>query len=147
MGIVGTYIVEVVEQHGDEGQILHPFGERVAGMLVYSADGGSAAVVGSSERPKVVMDLLAGTIAASDAEQAAAFRSAYGFAGTFEVVGDEVHHRILASTVPNWVGTRQIRPYTLDGDLLVLRPPGWRVVARRVAVGVEPPPVTAGGPR
>jgi hypothetical protein len=90
-----------------------------------------AAVVGRSDQPPLEMDLLAGTVEAADRDLAAAFRSAYGFAGTFVVEGDIVRHHILVSTVPNWVGTEQVRPYTIDGDMLTLRPPGWRVVARR----------------
>ncbi len=131
MGIVGTYMVEVVEKESGDGRVEHPFGPDVSGMLLYGADGAMAAVVGRAAQPALDMDLLAATVAASERQLAEAFRSAYGFAGTFEVVEDAVHHRILVSTVPNWVGTEQVRPYTLDGDVLTLRPPGWRVVARR----------------
>jgi hypothetical protein len=131
--IVGTFEVQLVEKYSDRGGVEHPFGERVAGMLLYSADGSMAAVVGRADLPSLDMDLLAGTVAASERELAYAFRSAYGFAGTFDVVGGAVHHRILVSTVPNWVGTEQVRPYTLEGDVLTLRPPNWRVVARRVS--------------
>ncbi len=131
MKIVGTYFVHLVEKYTDDGAVEHPFGERVAGMLLYGADGAMAAVVGRADQPALEMDLLAGTVAASDSELAGAFRSAYGFAGTFEVEGETVRHRVLVSTVPNWVGTDQVRPYTIEGEELTLRPPGWRVVARR----------------
>jgi Lipocalin-like domain len=129
--IVGTYVVHLVEKYNDDGTVEFPFGERATGMLLYAADGAMAAVVGRSDQPALEMDLLAGTVKASESELAVAFRSAYGFAGTFVVDGDVVRHRILVSTVPNWVGTDQVRPYTMEGDLLTLRPPGWRVVARR----------------
>jgi hypothetical protein len=131
MTIVGTYVVHLVEKYNDDGAVEFPFGERAAGMLLYAPDGAMAAVVGRSDQPPLEMDLLAGTVEAADRDLAAAFRSAYGFAGTFVVEGDIVHHHILVSTVPNWVGTEQVRPYTIDGDMLTLRPPGWRVVARR----------------
>jgi Lipocalin-like domain len=131
MDIVGTYVVQLVEKYTDDGAVEHPFGEPVAGMLLYGADGAMAAIVGRADQPVLDMDLLAGTVAASDRELAGAFRAAYGFAGTFEVEGGTVRHRVLVSTVPNWVGTDQVRPYTIDGDQLTLRPPGWRVVARR----------------
>ena len=93
----------------------------------------TAAVVATSGRQALAMDLLTETMAATDSELAAAYLSAYGFAGTYEVVGEVVHHRILVSTVANWVGTEQIRPFSFDGGVLVLRPPGWRVVAYRCA--------------
>jgi Lipocalin-like domain len=131
MKIIGTYVVDLVEKYTDEGGVEYPFGERVAGLLLYGADGAMAAVVGRADQPILEMDLLAGTVAASDRELAGAFRSAYGFAGTFEIEGDIVRHRIIVSTVPNWVGTEQVRPYTIEGEVLTLRPPGWRVVAHR----------------
>jgi len=131
MTIVGTYVVHLVEKYNDDGTVEFPFGEPAAGLLLYAADGAMAAVVSRSDQPALAMDLLAGTVEASDRDLAAAFRSAYGFAGTFAVEGDIVRHRIVASTVPNWVGTDQVRPYAIEGEVLTLRPPGWRVVARR----------------
>lgn len=131
--LAGTYLVEVVEQETADG-VRHPFGEKVAGMLLYGADGSMAAVVGAADRPSLDMDLLAATAGASDREMAEAFRSSYGFAGSYEIVDGAVHHHIAVSTVPNWVGTDQIRPFSLAGDQLILRPPGWRVVARRAPV-------------
>ncbi len=131
MTIVGTYVVHLVEKYCEDGTVEFPFGERATGMLLYAADGAMAAVVGRSDQPSLEMDLLAGTVKASDSELAAAFRSAYGFAGTFVVEGEIVRHHILVSTVPNWVGTDQVRPYSIEGDMLMLRPPGWRVVAHR----------------
>jgi hypothetical protein len=133
MDIVGTYVVQLVEKYTDDGAVEHPFGEPAAGMLLYGADGAMAAIVGRADQPVLDMDLLAGTVAASDRQLAGAFRAAYGFAGTFEVEGDTVRHRVLVSTVPNWVGTVQVRPYTIDGEELTLRPPGWRVVAHRAS--------------
>jgi hypothetical protein len=131
MTIVGTYMVHLVEKYSEDGTVEFPFGERATGMLLYAADGAMAAVVGRSDQPALEMDLLAGTVAASESELALAFRSAYGFAGTFAVEGDVVRHHILVSTVPNWVGTDQVRPFSIQGETLTLRPPGWRVVARR----------------
>jgi len=142
MTIVGTYVVHRVEKYNDDGTVEFPFGEPAAGLLLYAADGDMAAVVGRSDRPALAMDLLAGTVEAPDRELAAAFRSAYGFAGTFVVEGDIVRHRIIASTVPNWVGTDQVRPYALEGEMLTLRPPGWRVLARRTDL----PAAGRGGP-
>lgn len=131
-GLAGTYRVEVVEQETAAG-VRHPFGQKVAGMLLYGTDGSMAAVVGAGERPPLDMDLLAATVSAAEHDLAVAFQSAYGFAGTYEIVGDAVHHHIAVSTVPNWAGTDQVRPFVLAGDELTLRPPGWRVVGRRVA--------------
>lgn len=135
MDIAGTYQVEVVEKYAASGEVQYPFGAQVSGMLLYGSDGAMAAVVGRADQPALDMDLLAGTVAATESDQAEAFRAAYGFAGTYRIAGDIVHHRILVSTVPNWVGTEQLRPFELEAGVLTLRPPGWRVIARRLPPG------------
>jgi Lipocalin-like domain len=130
LSLVGSYRVSSVEHFSDDGT-LYPFGHDPQGFLMYSAEGLMTAVLMASDRPTLAMDLLEGTSTATDAETADAFRSAYGFAGTFEVAASEVTHLILVSTVPNWVGTTQVRPFELTGDLLTLYPPNWRLQARR----------------
>lgn len=128
--LVGNYRVWCVEHFSDHGT-LHPFGDDPQGFLMYSVEGLMTAVLMASDRPTLAMDLLQGTSTATDEETADAFRSAYGFAGTYEVAGSEVTHRILVSTMPNWVGTTQVRPFELTGELLTLYPPNWRLQARR----------------
>lgn len=129
--LVGSYRVVLVEQTTPEGELRRPFGDEPAGYLLYGADSMMAALVGAADRPVLALDLLAGTVSAGDSELADAFRSASAFVGTYEVTGATIVHRILASTVANWVGTEQVRPFELDRDELTLRPPGWRVVGRR----------------
>jgi hypothetical protein len=128
--VVGCYRVVSVE-HFVEDATLHPFGDDPQGFLMYSAEGLMSAVLMSAGRPNLAMDLLAGTSTATDAEVVAAFHSGYGFAGTYEVDGGVITHQLLVSTVPNWVGTAQVRPFELEGDVLSLYPPGWRLRALR----------------
>jgi len=90
-----------------------------------------SAVLMSAGRPNLAMDLLAGTSTATDAEVVAAFHSGYGFAGTYVVEGSVITHQLLVCTVPNWVGTAQVRPFELEDDMLSLYPPDWRLRARR----------------
>jgi Lipocalin-like domain len=128
--IVGCYEVVSVEHFTDEGT-LRPFGDDPRGFLMYAAEGLMSAVLMQSGRPNLAMDLLEGTSTATDAETVAAFHSAYGFAGRYEVKGSEVHHYLEVSTVPNWCGTNQVRPFELDADSLSLYPPSWCLRARR----------------
>ncbi len=138
--IVGSYRVESVERTLDDGTVTEPFGPDPVGLLIYGADGMTTAIVGASGRPLLDLDLIANRVTASDADQAAAFRSAHGFAGSYEVTDGAVVHRIQVSTVENWVGTEQVRPYTLDGDILTLRPPGWKLTARRTGLPASTAP-------
>ena len=134
-GLVGTWRVVTVERTTENGDVVEPFGSDPDGILIYGADGMTTAVVGASGRPLLDLDLIEARVTAPDADLAEAFRTASGFAGSYEITGDVVVHRILVSTVPNWVGTEQVRPFAIDGDLLTLRPPGWRLVARRLGAG------------
>ena len=127
---MGSYQVVSVE-HFSDGGTLYPFGHDPRGYLMYSAEGLMSAVLMASGRPNLAMALLAGTSTATDAETVAAFHSAYGFVGTYEINGSEILHHLEVSTVPNWCGTTQVRPFELDEDLLSLYPPNWRLQARR----------------
>jgi hypothetical protein len=128
--VVGNYTVTSVEHFTDDGT-LYPFGDDPQGFLMYSADGLMSAVLMAAGRPNLAMDLLLGTSTATDAETVAAFHSAYGFAGTYVIEGTVITHQLLVSTVQNWVGTSQVRPFELEDDVLSLYPPGWRLRARR----------------
>jgi len=131
-GVVGSYRVTAVERTTESGEVVEPFGRDPDGILVYTPEGTMTAVVGASRRAPLELDLLAGTAPATDEALAQAFRSAHGFAGTYTLGDGVITHHIVVSTVPNWVGTAQVRPFELEGDLLTLRPPGWRLAARRV---------------
>ena len=134
-GLVGSWRVITVERTTESGEVVEPFGSDPDGILIYGADGMTTAVVGASGRPSLDLDLIEARVTAPDADLAEAFRTASGFAVSYEIDGDVVVHRILVSTVPNWVGTEQVRPFAIDGELLTLRPPGWRLVARRLETG------------
>jgi hypothetical protein len=139
--VVGNWKVTSVEHFTDDGTVF-PFGDDPQGFLMYSPEGLMSAVLMAAGRPNLAMDLLLGTSTATDAETVAAFRSAYGFAGTYAVEGSVITHQLLVSTVQNWVGTSQVRPFELDDDVLSLYPPSWRLCALRWRApdDVERPP-------
>jgi hypothetical protein len=107
-------------------------------QIMYSPDGFMSVVSTPKEQKPVPehvarMDLDATTPAAR--AQAAAGVTAY--AGTFEVIGDEVHHTLFTALNPNRVGDTQVRHVTLAGDNLTLTAPkdangnGFRIYWRR----------------
>jgi hypothetical protein len=128
--VVGSWKVTSVEHFTDDGT-LHPFGDDPQGFLMYSAEGLMSAVLMAAGRPNLAMDLLLGSSTATPEETVAAFHSAYGFAGTYVVEGSVITHQLLVSTVQNWVGTSQVRPFELEDDVVSLYPPNWRLRARR----------------
>ena len=99
-------------------------------MSVVSAPKGKPPVPESVAR----MDLDATTPEAR--AEAAAGVTAY--AGTFEVVGEDVRHTLFTALNPNRVGNVQVRHVTLEGDDLTLTAPKdangnfFRILWRRV---------------
>lgn len=109
-------------------------------QIMYSPDGFMCVVSTPKQQvpvPESVarMDLDATTPEAR--AEAAAGVTAY--AGTFEVVGDDVRHTLCTALNPNRVGDTQIRHVTLDGDDLTLTAPKdaegnyFRIYWRRAA--------------
>mgnify|MGYP001552459905 CR=1 FL=1 len=95
-----------------------------ASQIMYTGDGFMSVVSapkGKSSVPETVarMDLDATTPEAR--AEAAAGVTAY--AGTFEVVGDDVHHRLFTALNPNRVGNVQVGHVTLEEDVLTLTAP------------------------
>lgn len=98
-------------------QRLPLWGDSPAGQLVYTDDGYMAAeLMASARRPWSSPDVL--RVPAD--ERAEALATYVSYAGRWEVDGDTVTHHIDISVVPNWVGTRQTRRITLEGDALTL---------------------------
>jgi len=104
-----------------EGEsISYPFGEDATGLLIYAADGSMAVQMTAANRPTIpTTDPLGG-----DAEErAAAYSTCLAYFGTWEVDDDKIIHHVQASLFPNWSGTVQPRPFTCDGQELILRTP------------------------
>ena len=71
----------------------------------------------------------------------AAAGDSVAYAGTYDIRGDTVAHRMELSLLPGWVGGEQVRAVALDGDTLALsalpmaiggRPRTFAFVWRRV---------------
>ncbi|MDJ0960126.1 MAG: lipocalin-like domain-containing protein [Acidimicrobiia bacterium] len=94
-----------------------PFGGNPTGLLTYADDGRMSATLMRTDRPSLGSTTLA---AAKEAQRAAAAAGYVAYAGTYEIVGDEVHHRVEVSLFPDWVGgVQQRRMAWQDGDLVL----------------------------
>jgi len=104
----------------DGGEPTYPLGEGATGVLIYAPDGTMGVqMVAAGRRPLPTDDALGGD---PDA-RAVAYSTCLAYFGTYEVQGDSVIHQIEGSLFPNWSGTVQARPFTLDANELVLRTP------------------------
>ncbi|MEZ4268235.1 MAG: lipocalin-like domain-containing protein [Myxococcota bacterium] len=120
-----------------------PFGETPRGMLVYSADGHMAAVLGRGDAPPTG----AVTLAAAPVEaQARAAASTVAYAGSWELDEGRVSHQVRVALHPDQVGSRLVRLAELDalGQLVLETAPERtrsghvvvnRLVWRRPAAG------------
>lgn len=58
-----------------------------------------------------------------DAEAARAFSTYIAYSGRYETSGDTVVHEVETCSIPNHVGTDQVRHMAIADDTLVLRTP------------------------
>lgn len=95
-------------------------GVRPQGLLLYHPDGYMSAVMAARDRDAVNAPSL---LAAGDRAALAAARSCIAYAGRYEVWGDQVHHHVENSLLPDWVGRTLVRTIRWQGDVLTLSPP------------------------
>jgi Lipocalin-like domain len=113
--LIGTW--QLISQHTEfpDGNIQATRGENPSGLLMYDAQGNmSVQLMRTDEKSGQHFDL----------REAATFIQEYhAYFGTYSVHEDigEVHHHIIGAAFPDYRGTCQIRPFTLEGDTLTLR--------------------------
>ncbi|KIG17576.1 hypothetical protein DB30_03057 [Enhygromyxa salina] len=126
-----------------DGETTHPLGLHPRGQLIYVPRESG----GLEEPPKIAgrmsMQIMAAQRSnfssgdmrvASAAELQAAFETCLSYFGSYEIDLDRqvVHHRIEASSFPNWTGKIETRAYRFVDGLLELRAPPERFAGREV---------------
>jgi hypothetical protein len=116
--VVGTwklvsYEVEA-QATGQRGPIM---GERPTGYATFSPEGRVFFVLTGEGRPT----------AKTDQERAALLGTLIAYTGTYSIDGDTWTTNVEVAWNPEWVGTKQVRPFKLDGERLIVTTP-WRVM-------------------
>jgi hypothetical protein len=93
-----------VEMEG--GRVVKPFRGRATGVLTYTDEGRMVASLMRTDREPIGTRSFAEAKALERASAAAGYLS---YAGTYEILGDEVHHHVDLSLFPDWVGGTQVR--------------------------------------
>ncbi len=96
------------------GVVTNAMGPDPVGYLSYHPDGRVMAVVVSRERAA-----LKGEVP-TDAEKVALFDSMLAYAGTYTFENGRVVHHVDASWNPAWGVSDLIRPFSIDGNRLVI---------------------------
>lgn len=107
-GLVGTWRFQSWTARNEAGEVFNPLGEQVSGLLVIGADGWLSVHMMGKEPVQVTPD------------QAATY---LGYAGPYQLAGGQLVTTVEVSSIPDWVGTQQVRDVELAGDTVVLRPP------------------------
>ena len=121
---------------GEDGTITYPLGENASGVLIYTPDRRMAVQMLAAGRPAIpTEDALGGDLH----QRAAAYSTCLAYFGSYEVQGDQVIHRVEGSLFPDWSGTVQSRPFTCDGNQLILRTPPKKGVVNEMSWVREDP--------
>ena len=91
-----------------------PWGTHPKGYITYLASG-RMMVIFSHEKQTVPVGTEMTT-----AEWIARAREAVAYAGTYMIDGDKVIHYVEVSTIVAYIGTKQIRPFKIDGNTVSL---------------------------
>jgi hypothetical protein len=124
--LIGVWRLVTVEDHQADGTVLHPYGERALGYLIYHPEGYMSATVMASERPRLTKQIRPWELTP---DEAAGVLQTMGsaYSGVWELRDEStVIHHVHAALIPNMIGQDEVRPFELKGDMLyvyTLRPP------------------------
>lgn len=128
-GLLGAWQLLGWQIRYDTGRIAQPFGADPLGLLVYSATGWMNVCISRCGRAPLADPNVR---RAPLEQQAAAFASYFSYAGSYEVAGGIVTHRVTVALDPALVGTRQARRIEWHGpDLALIADETGRGGARR----------------
>lgn len=96
------------------GEVSDAMGADPVGYLSYHADGRMMAFVASRGRP------MPKGAKPTDGEKITLFDSMLAYCGSYTVEGGRVIHHVDASWNPAWGISDLVRPYSVDGDRLVI---------------------------
>jgi len=113
--VIGIWKLISIQTEADDGTLAYPFGKDVTGLLMIDARGYFSAQLMDMKRPSFKSaDPRGGT----PVEVRTAFENYIGYFGTFDL--DETKRvmtfHVRGAWLPNWIGSDQIRYYTLSGN-------------------------------
>ena len=117
---LGSWALVSFEHLLSSGELLRPFGDSPSGLILYQSDGHMSVQLSVGGPAKFADD---DPDRAGADEAAAAWRTYFGYWGTFKVHSDKhiVVHRVEGSSFSNWIGTEQVRHFHFSGaDQLIL---------------------------
>ena len=118
--LLGTWRLLSYETWDAEGAVTQPCGMTPAGFAIFDTTGHAFIQLARSSAEGSTVDEVAGSF------------TAYFGSLAINEAGTELVITVEASNAPSYVGSRQVRPFKIDGDRLVLGIPGqYRATLRR----------------
>jgi hypothetical protein len=116
--VVGTWkLVSYVVEVQSTGEKMPVMGQKPTGYTTFMPNGRVFFVLtGEGRQP-----------AKTDAERAQLLSTLVAYSGTYRIEGDKWITKVEVAWNPEWVGTEQTRPFTLDGNKLQVLTP-WRMM-------------------
>ena len=99
------------------GRTIFPMGKDARGFLVYSNDGFMSASLFKVNRPYFISGEM---LTADENEKVKAWDSYFSYSGKFTLEGGMIHHYVLSSMYPNWVGDKQSRIAEIVDEKLII---------------------------
>ncbi len=128
-GIVGTWQLRswrAVTADSEE-LISEPFGSAPVGYITFTPGGVMHGQMMAPDRPRFTHERTTAVDfdAGDPHEIVAAFNSYLGYSGRYEVDGDlgRVTTVVECASIPDWIGSQQVRYYRINGNDLVIRTP------------------------
>lgn len=110
---IGTWTLADWRIDYSDGGVTRPFGDAPQGYIIYAGDGVMSASIARAARTKFG---LPNARNASAEQKSAAFDSYFHYAGSWQVDGDHVVHRLTMALNPDMAGTEQRRLAEFDGN-------------------------------
>lgn len=119
--IIGTWRLVSCIARTTDGQVSYPFGKNAQGRAHLEPNRFAFQVL-NPDRPKFPS---VDPRSASDAEMREAFGGYLAYYGSLSIHPENgtIVNRVEAASIPNWVGTDQVRYYRFEDNRLVLRTP------------------------
>ena len=129
---IGAWRLVAFEEDGPDGEVIYPYGQDAAGLLIYDSLGRMSVQIMKRDRAPLSS---ADWQSVPPEEIKKAIEGYTAFFGSYEVdePKDVVIHRVEGHVLPESVGKVLRREFTFSGDILVLKPsPNRRVIWERI---------------
>jgi len=124
--LIGAWKLITFEFRRNDESVIHPYGKKARGSIIYTEAGRYSAQLIRHDRPRfAISDQMQGTAE----EIAAAYKGCISYFGAYEIDFEhsKITHHVEGSIFPNMEGTKQIRLFEISGDHMTLTTPPFKL--------------------